>query len=216
MDGRLVLISPYDPRAGFSVGNAMRRNKLIYAIADAGLVVNAAYKKGGTWAGAVEQLDKLRFVTIYARADGEDSKGLEALLRKGAYKWPNPKTSGEFRQALSDAAPKFEAEAYWKKIFAPATEEAIESSDNYIGKEITPSPSNRALADVGEATPADVLLAKVEELLLLVDIPTTESAVAIHLNVSKSQAREWLNRLVREGKYSRSVRPVRYHRSRLC
>ncbi|MBN0509871.1 DNA-processing protein DprA, partial [Pseudomonas aeruginosa] len=29
LDGQLVLISPYDPSAGFNVGNAMQRNKLI-------------------------------------------------------------------------------------------------------------------------------------------------------------------------------------------
>lgn len=38
---QLVLISPYDPSAGFNVGHAMQRNKLIYALADASLVVNA-------------------------------------------------------------------------------------------------------------------------------------------------------------------------------
>lgn len=34
--GKLVLLSPYDPSAGFNVGHAMQRNKLIYALADAG------------------------------------------------------------------------------------------------------------------------------------------------------------------------------------
>jgi DNA processing protein len=62
LDGQLVLISPYDPSAGFNVGNAMQRNKLIYALADASLVVSSDLNKGGTWAGAVEQLDKLKFV----------------------------------------------------------------------------------------------------------------------------------------------------------
>jgi DNA processing protein len=71
MDKRLVLISPYDPAAGFNVGHAMQRNKLIYALADAGLVVNSDLEKGGTWAGAVEQLEKLKFVPLYIRSTGE-------------------------------------------------------------------------------------------------------------------------------------------------
>ena len=71
MDRRLVLVSPYDPAAGFNVGNAMRRNKLIYALAGAALVANSDYKKGGTWAGAVEQLDKLRLVPVYVRSDSD-------------------------------------------------------------------------------------------------------------------------------------------------
>ncbi|MGK2857937.1 MAG: DNA-processing protein DprA, partial [Thermoanaerobaculia bacterium] len=45
---RLVLLSPYAPHAGFSVGNAMGRNKLVYALGDAALVVNASLRSGGT------------------------------------------------------------------------------------------------------------------------------------------------------------------------
>ena len=75
MDGRLVLTSPYDPAARFHVGQAMQRNMLIYALSDAALVVNSDYGKGGTWAGAVEQLDKLKLVPVYVRADDEAGKG---------------------------------------------------------------------------------------------------------------------------------------------
>ena len=90
MDGRLVLICPYDPAAGFLVGHAMQRNKLIYALADAALVVSAELEKGGTWAGAVEQLDRHRFVAVYVRATGEMGRGLDALLARGARQWPSP------------------------------------------------------------------------------------------------------------------------------
>lgn len=48
-DDRLLLISPYHPEARFTVGTAMARNKLIYAMADYGLVVSADHNKGGTW-----------------------------------------------------------------------------------------------------------------------------------------------------------------------
>ncbi len=71
LEERLVLIFPYDPAAGFNVGNAMQRNKLIYALAGAALVVSSDYKKGGTWAGASEQLEKHRLVPVYVRATGE-------------------------------------------------------------------------------------------------------------------------------------------------
>ena len=101
IDSRLVLLSPYDPSAGFNVGHAMQRNKLIYALSDAALVVNSDYEKGGTWAGAVEQLEKLHFVPIYVRSEGDLGKGLEALQRKGALLWPNPSTSQDFAELLS-------------------------------------------------------------------------------------------------------------------
>ena len=69
MDHRLVLVSPYDPAAGFNVGNAMQRNKVIYAIADAGLVVTSDFEKGGTWAGAIEQLEKFHFVPVLSEME---------------------------------------------------------------------------------------------------------------------------------------------------
>ena len=101
MDGRLVLVSPYDPAAGFNVGNAMRRNKLIYALAGAALVANSDYKKGGTWAGAVEQLDKLKLVRVYVRSDS--NRGLRALINKGASPWPNPRTPEEFWEKIAES-----------------------------------------------------------------------------------------------------------------
>ena len=55
-DGRLCLCTPYKPTAGFNVANAMGRNKLIYALSRAALVVAADAEKGGTWAGATEAL----------------------------------------------------------------------------------------------------------------------------------------------------------------
>ncbi len=86
---RLLLISPYDPQVGFNVGNAMGRNKLIYALADAALVVASDLNKGGTWSGAVEQLDRYKCVPVYVRNDVE-SLGLADLRKRGALTWPAP------------------------------------------------------------------------------------------------------------------------------
>ena len=101
MDGRLVLVSPYDPAAGFNVGNAMGRNKLIYALADAALVVSSDHGKGGTWAGAVEQLERLKLVPVYVRPD--PAEGLQALIPKGARVWPEPQAPEDFWVALADS-----------------------------------------------------------------------------------------------------------------
>lgn len=105
LDGQLVLISPYDPSAGFNVGNAMQRNKLIYALADASLVVSSDLNKGGTWAGAIEQLDKLKFVPVYVRSTGDSSAGLDALRGKGAIPWPNPQDADAFEGVFDVATP---------------------------------------------------------------------------------------------------------------
>ena len=105
LDDRLVLVSPYDPSAGFNVGNAMQRNKLIYAFADVALVVSSDLDKGGTWAGATEQLDKLRLVPVYVRSGGDLPAGLNALRKKGAIPWPNPKDVEGF-EALFNVVPQ--------------------------------------------------------------------------------------------------------------
>ena len=101
LDCQLVLISPYDPGAGFNVGNAMQRNKLIYALADTSLVVNSDLNKGGTWAGAVEQLDKLKLVPVFVRSTGASTPGLDALQRKGALPWPNPRDSDALAEVFN-------------------------------------------------------------------------------------------------------------------
>jgi len=103
IDGQLVLISPYDPSAGFNVGNAMQRNKLIYALADAALVMSSDLNKGGTWAGAKEQLDKLRLVPIYVHLTRGTSEGLNVLHDKGAMAWPNPQDTESFGDVFDRA-----------------------------------------------------------------------------------------------------------------
>jgi predicted Rossmann fold nucleotide-binding protein DprA/Smf involved in DNA uptake len=45
-DSKLTLITVFDPSAGFNVGHAMQRNRLIYALSDAALVVNSDHGKG--------------------------------------------------------------------------------------------------------------------------------------------------------------------------
>ena len=101
IDGHLVLVSPYDPCVGFNVGNAMQRNKLIYALGDAALVIHAKANEGGTWTGAIEQLNKFKFVPVYVRSTGESSSGLDALRKKGALDWPNPQDGDLLKTLLN-------------------------------------------------------------------------------------------------------------------
>lgn len=126
IEGRLALISPYDPNAGFNVGHAMQRNKLIYALAEAALVVSAEVNKGGTWAGATEQLDRLRLVPVYVRSTGSASEGLEALRNKGARLWPNPKEAEELGTALSAEAPRPGSASVQGQLSFPSVATAIE------------------------------------------------------------------------------------------
>ncbi len=84
-DGRGVLISPFNPDAGFNVGNAMSRNKYIYTLADWALVVSSSDNRGGTWAGAVENINK-NWTPLFVRYDDNVSAGNTLLIEKGAHK----------------------------------------------------------------------------------------------------------------------------------
>ena len=55
-EGRTVMCTPYNPEAPFSVGNAMGRNRLIYALSRITLVVASEVDEGGTWSGAAQAL----------------------------------------------------------------------------------------------------------------------------------------------------------------
>lgn len=56
IQGKLLLISDVKPDVGFSAARAMNRNKYIYSSAYGAFVVASDYSKGGTWAGAIENL----------------------------------------------------------------------------------------------------------------------------------------------------------------
>lgn len=54
--GSVALCSPFEPDSRFMAWKAMARNKIVYALADAAIVVAADLRTGGTWAGAEEAL----------------------------------------------------------------------------------------------------------------------------------------------------------------
>ena len=190
MEGRLVLISSYDPAAGFQVWRAMGRNKVVYALADAALVVSADHGKGGTWAGAVEQLEKYGRVPVYVRADGVSEKGLAELRRRGARVWPDPDTPEALEDVL-DAPPPPEGRPPERDAVLPGLQE------------------EPTLAAVG---PADALFAKVRDTLArtCADEPKSAGEVVKVLGMSEPQVGDWLRRAVEEGTLEKIPGPVRY------
>lgn len=82
-DGRLALMTPFEPDAEFSVGVAMGRNRFIYLLSDWALVVDAAAGSGGAWAGAQEAL-KQGFVPVFVYRGESASAGNDLLLAQGA------------------------------------------------------------------------------------------------------------------------------------
>ncbi len=80
----LCLVTHVHPNTGFFVGNAMARNKLIYAQADLTIVLACAENAGGTWAGAVENLNR-RIAPIAVWTGEHAPTGNLKLAELGAY-----------------------------------------------------------------------------------------------------------------------------------
>lgn len=210
MDGRLVLVSPYDPAAGFNVGHAMQRNKLIYALADAALVVSSDFNKGGTWAGAAEQLDKYHCGPVFVRQGREAGKGNDALLRKGALPWTDPADETALGHLLEKTR---------NATVVPASQGALpltlgEGPAAYGGpsviqtepteeSEIAPRLSVAVKAEPSVSlagSSVESLRAFAHDLLLKELVESrTEEEVALRLGVNKAQAKAWIQELVKAG-----------------
>ena len=184
-EGRLALISSYDPDAGFNVGNAMGRNKYIYALADYALVIDSTAGKGGTWAGAVEAISKLN-VAVFVRMHPTISEGNQQLHDKGAKVFP-PEPWNDLKQLLISTASSIQASVETKEIKQtnqPFQENSSSSKEIY--EAVLP-----------------VILNHLQQ-------PLDAKTLAESLNVRLSQMQDWLNEAVEEGKVKKTKKPVTY------
>jgi predicted Rossmann fold nucleotide-binding protein DprA/Smf involved in DNA uptake len=210
MDHRLLLVSPYDPAAGFNVGNAMQRNKVIYALADAGLVVTSDFEKGGTWAGAIEQLERFHFVPVFVRNGNNAGRGNAALIHHGGRPWPNPENGAELGRLLSAAVESVAAEPKQEALSFALREQPVLYTSPV-------KPVERAHV-VGEdpkviSSPAEELFKTVREILRRKLVAgNTEVEIVSLLGVTKLQTKEWLAKLIKEGMVEKikKTKPVQY------
>jgi len=135
LQGRLLLCSPFDPAVRFEVWRAMDRNKLIYALSDIALVVESEVEKGGTWQGAVEQIQKLKVVSVYTRTSGPDSSGLKALRRLGAHSWPEFDDVKDLRRFMHDIRKRDKDSDL--PLFSQQTTPAIDKSGMVVDNALT-------------------------------------------------------------------------------
>ncbi|MEC4818467.1 MAG: DNA-processing protein DprA, partial [Scytonema sp. PMC 1069.18] len=174
-EGKLTLVSSYDPEAGFNTGNAMGRNKYIYSLADYTLVVNSSAGKGGTWAGAVEALERLRDIPVFVRMSPNVPEGNQQLYDKGAKAFPDEPWDASFRELLATAA---------------SQDETVQrTAVSAIAKD---SPQNN--------TPDIIYEAVLPFILSHLQQPKDVKSLAESLKVRQSQMQDWLDKAVVEGK----------------
>lgn len=82
IDGDVLIISTFFPKAPWKAELAMARNPIIYGLADEIFVAESA-EKGGTWSGVVDGLRKGR--NIYVRkSENSEKNANNILIQKGA------------------------------------------------------------------------------------------------------------------------------------
>lgn len=180
-EGRLTLISSYDPDAGFNVGSAMGRNKYIYSLADYALVVNSAFGQGGTWNGAVEALSKLKDIPVFVRITSSVSEGNQQLYNQGAKPFPPEFENGNLREMLAKDIADFEQ---------IKTEVIIEDSESQVIS--IPQHLPNISQDIYEV----VLPFIINSLQQHKDV----KSLAKSLQVIQEQMNDWLKRATDKGK----------------
>lgn len=210
-EGRLLLVCPCDPEAGFNVGNAMGRNKLIYAMADYGLVVSADYKKGGTWEGAQEELKRAPGRPLFVRSGENVPKGNLDLIKMGGRAFPAPTENGGLRDAFEGAV------RATPPAVTPVTPELPALSTIAPPKVVEPEPVKEPdrepmVLKEGPPTPiappavAPTVLDAVKPLILrALDKPRTVDDLAKVLKVRKPQMQDWVKTLVAGGVLTEQV-----------
>jgi predicted Rossmann fold nucleotide-binding protein DprA/Smf involved in DNA uptake len=208
LDGRLTLISPYEPESQWFPFRAMERNKLIYALADAAVIVASSSQQGGTWAGAVEALKEGQ-IPIYVKAYGELSAGNRKLIEAGAYEFP----SDVFHALSTLFANSSRSLLLFKKENphkgSQSAETAVETRSESAA-EIQPDlhPDKSKL----KGNDCDMYNHFLEVILDVAAEPLNCDSIAKKLNVSPSRAKAWLKRAFQEGKVQKVKKPVRYVR----
>jgi len=224
MDGDLVLISPFNPEAGFDVGNAMARNKYIYCLADAAIVISTSKSKGGTWSGAIENL-KHSWVPLWIKSHSDRASGSAALVDQGARWLPDSKLHFDtlVRPGAPADAPISKPLFHSESAAIPASELPLLPATAHVTPVETEEPKTdgRSSADVTveNLSEPDTQLDLYSYFLLKLEAatretPRTPDALQDDLGLVKTQLAEWLKRAVSEGRVEKSSKPVHYQVTR--
>lgn len=218
----LVLISPFNPEAGFDVGNAMQRNKYIYCLSDAAVVVHSG-REGGTWAGATENLKK-GWVPLWVKRTEDVKAGNSLLVQHGA-RWltdtineidcqmllkrkePHDLLSLAPVESASHSSVDAQKSSYkpWTVGEGKMAEEKKRKKDATFKE--TP-PLYGSANPLAEMTFYEFFLSKVQQLCR--DKALSPKELADELGLQKSQLNLWLKKALADGFLEKLSRPVRY------
>ena len=200
--GDLALVSPFNPEAGFNVGNAMARNRSIYCLADTAVVISSTPNKGGTWNGAIEDLEA-QWVPLWVKKSGEKKSGNPELIKRGGRCLPENLSSlgNLFDDSSANGATTSSSSTPPSPVLLQAavrtepTEPPVIEESPAVAKQLT-VPEELDLYELflhrfGELTSGKTL---------------SSAEISEQLKIAKPQATDWLKRGVNEGKIEKLVR----------
>ena len=203
MNNRCVLISPFYPEAGFNSGNAMARNRYIYCLSDACLVVHSG-KKGGTWSGAEENL-RHQWVPLWVKLNNDVNSANGKKIKKGGLLFNE---NWSLKQIIETKITNDESQL---GLFAPLDETSNE--EPHTPEHLEMLNTETAIESYNTtSTPYNIDFYK----MFLKELPKlTQDAITLEnlikrTNLSKSQLNEWLKLALEKGVIRKLAKPVRY------
>lgn len=232
MNEHAVLVSPFYPEAGFSVGNAMARNKYIYCLADSSLVIHSG-KKGGTLNGAEENLKKT-WVPLWVKRTTDKEAANADLVVKGGH-WLEAdiqaftildlfKNEGERENQMKEPrrdlfSMSSQPELFFDTEFNPESKSEPEQDVIDLVCKVVVSENQTKIEaaseqvdeiEVAPSSSVDFYQLFTSELQRLAEKPVTVDELVEITQLHKSQLTQWLKRAVDDEIVKKLNRPVRY------
>lgn len=211
----LALISPFNPEVGFDVGNAMARNKYIYCLADAAVVVATGKDKGGTWHGATENL-KHGWTPLWVKQQPTPAAGNAALVGRGGRWLPEGALDVTRLVTPAKSEPTEPVMATLFDDLPTSSHEQRAGIEAPTDATAVAKPVLSTLLEIKRQIGIDAEQLSFYEFFLLKlrattdTTPVTLDVLQEQLGIGKSQLSEWLARAVNEERVIKLNKPVRY------
>lgn len=190
---QLLLLSDTNPDVGFTVAKAMNRNKYIYASSCGAVAVAADLKKGGTWTGAIENINH-KWVSLGVW-NTKIYTGNEELIARGGV--PINKIEDFSFQTLVD------------NTFKPVEQETVYQLELFTSKVGEEKVEYNIQRMEKQKSSYDIMIPYILQSL---EREKNLEEICKEFDAIKTQMQQWLNRAVSEGKIEKLTRPVRYKR----
>ena len=219
----LVLTTPFNPEAGFNVGNAMSRNRYIYCLADAAVVASSTPNRGGTWNGAIEDL-KAEWVPLWVKRTASEKSGNPHLVRRGARWIPDELPSLKHLLSGSSSETGEAAEVDHHSLTASddpnrAPERKYANRSEAINLKVPSRTTKEQTNETDDPKAGNArkqgeidfyMLFQNRVLAITTNGPMKPDEIARCLKLQGSQVKTWLKQGVDDGKITKLTRPVRY------